>query len=133
MAAISYKFLVVDDSKVDRLIACVLLKTKFDEKNIFAVDSVDNAIVWLLENRNDIRSKLIILLDVRMPDAGGFGFLHAYDTLEENIKAKTSILMLSSTLDPNDLDLVSSHKDVKGFLSKPLNMDQLLECLRSKK
>ena len=129
MEDIRYKFLVVDDSKVDRLIASVLLKTKFDEENISAVESVDDAVVWLLDNRTDTRSKLVILLDVRMPNAGGFGFLNAYDKLEENIKERTSILMLSSTLDPNDLDIASSHKDVKGLLSKPLNMDELMRYI----
>ncbi len=123
------KFLIVDDNKVDQIVTSQLLKRKLDISDISQVNTGKEALAWLLAN--PIEECLIILLDIRMPEMDGFEFLEAYNEMDQSLKNKTTIIMLSSTLDVKDIARAQNHQHVKELLSKPLPVNLLSEIISS--
>ena len=115
--------MVVDDTYVDRYIAeRNIRKYDFAEEIIFK-DSAKNALDYLEEfsNKPDELPQ-IIFLDVRMPEMDGFGFLEEFAKLSESIKTKCNIVMLSTSINPNDTELARANKYVSQILIKPLDL-----------
>src|SRR5688572_26915949 len=123
---IKQKILIIDDSQIDLPVSALLLKNKFQKADIHLASSAASGLKWLLDNQQDLNTGLVILLDVRMPEMDGFEFLNAYELLPETIKSKTKIIMLSSTLDPLDIQKANQNKYVQTVLNKPLPVSDLV-------
>ncbi len=67
----------------------------------------------------------IIFLDIRMPIMDGFGFLDEFQKLPDSIKNFSKVILLSSTLDPEDNARATKYPEVIKMLLKPLSVDQL--------
>lgn len=119
----NYRFLLIDDNVIDQIITKQLLKKALNVYDITVVNSGKEGIQWLQDNRNHFE-ELVMLLDIKMPEMDGFEFLLLYDVLSEELKSKTHIFMLSSTLDPHDINRAKSNKYVKSLLSKPLDVKE---------
>ena len=126
---IKQKILIIDDSQIDLPVSALLLKNKFQSADIHLANSAANGLEWLVEHKHELTNGLIILLDVRMPEMDGFEFLNAYELLPEEIKSNTRIIMLSSTLDPFDIQKANNNKYVKTVLNKPLPVSDLVNIL----
>lgn len=71
----------------------------------------------------------LIFLDINMPGMNGFDFLEAYQKLDPGQKAKVVIIMLTTSLNPDDEARARSFQDVSGFLNKPLTEEVLKEVI----
>lgn len=71
----------------------------------------------------------IIFLDINMPKMNGWEFLDEYHKLAENEKAKMVLIMLTTSLNPDDREKASTYTEVSGFLSKYLDKDSLTRVL----
>ena len=119
--------LVIDDSKYDRFIASEILDEYVEVQNFMSLDSAEKGLEYLksLEgNPNDLPE--VILLDIKMPRMDGFGFLKKFDEFSETIKTNCKIFMLSSSIDPNDLQRAKKSKYVVDFIEKPLSEENIL-------
>lgn len=112
---ISTKVVVfVDDDKVQHMInKRILQKLKPDLELIFFEDPHE-ALSWLERNVADI-----LLLDINMPQMEGWDFLNLMEVRGINMDVK----MLTSSLDPRDLERSQSYAMVNGFLVKPLSKE----------
>ncbi len=116
-------FLIIDDSETDRLITRLLLEDSYSNHKIVEVEGAQAGIAWL--KRNVPTEKTCILLDIKMPEINGFEFLDLYDELSDSVKHNSTIFMISSSLDPNDIKRANEHYYVKNLLEKPLNPDNI--------
>ncbi|MFN3907885.1 MAG: response regulator [Flavobacterium sp.] len=71
----------------------------------------------------------LILLDLNMPVLNGWDFLNVIEN-EESYQ-KIHVVILSSTVDPADFEKTKNYKMVKGFISKPLTVENLLDIYKS--
>ena len=126
---IKQKILIIDDSQIDLPVSALLLKNTFQSAEIHLANSAANGLEWLITHQHELDSGLVILLDVRMPEMDGFDFLNAYEHLPDEIKSNTRIIMLSSTLDPFDIQKANNNPHVKKVLNKPLPVSDLVNIL----
>ncbi|QCR23173.1 response regulator [Pontibacter sp. SGAir0037] len=71
----------------------------------------------------------LILLDLNMPVLDGFGFLHAFDSLDIPGKEAVVIVILTTSLNAKDVEKVKIN-GVKDFVNKPLTGDALQQLLQ---
>lgn len=121
------KVLVIDDSETDRYVARhTLEKCRFAEE-IIILPSAARGLEYLRETAtNGEALPQFIFLDIRMPEMDGFGFLAEYEKLPEAVKSNSVILMLSTSLDPDDHKKAEGNIYVNRFLNKPLSREKLM-------
>lgn len=73
---------------------------------------------------------VLILLDVKMPVMDGFAFLAAYDALRLPQKTAIIVVMLTTSLHPQDVERVE-RLNIAGFLNKPLTSEKLNDVLKN--
>jgi CheY-like chemotaxis protein len=124
--------LVIDDSFYDLLIAREILEDALPADTILCMDSAMKALSFL-EEKSDSPDELpcVIFLDIRMPGIDGFGFLERYAHLPEVLKSHCRVFMLTSSIDPADLERAKKNPYVKQFLEKPLNEELVVEILKA--
>lgn len=119
--------LLVDDSEIDNLInKKVVLNNQF-AVHVEVAKSVEAAINYLVYKARNDQSKLpeMIFLDIRMPEKDGFDFLESFQNLDQAIRAKCQIVMLSSSIDPEDHRRATENPYVVEFINKPLTASAL--------
>jgi CheY-like chemotaxis protein len=79
-----------------------------------------------LQNRNENIPQLIFL-DINMPKMNGWEFLQAYGSLDELQKTQIIIIMLSTSINPNDIKKAETIAEVMDFKVKPLTENMLSE------
>lgn len=72
----------------------------------------------------------VILLDINMPGMNGFEFLEEYEKLPPEQKARVVLMMLTTSLNPDDERRAREFGDVSGYRSKPLTRDMLDDVVK---
>lgn len=67
----------------------------------------------------------IIFLDINMPVMDGWTFLTEYEKLATEHQAKIVVVMLTTSLNPDDRQRAESNPFIKGFVSKYLDEDKV--------
>ncbi len=128
--------LCVDDDPIT-LMLCkkVIMKSNFSKKIYSAINGED-ALKFFddLINKQDSEIKdfpQLIFLDLNMPVMNGWEFLSVFSKNQylENF-SKTKVVVLSSTIDPNDIEKSKEYPMVVEFLSKPITTE-ILELLKN--
>ncbi|HEY8935701.1 MAG TPA: response regulator [Cyclobacteriaceae bacterium] len=127
----SCKFIVIDDNEIDRMVTSLLIQRNLGESDIILLNSGADGIDWLKRHKHNVTKEIIILLDIKMPLMDGFEFLDELDDFDESLKKSIFVFLLSSTLDPTDINRAGRHKHVKTLLSKPLITDELNNALNA--
>lgn len=123
-------FLLIEDNLIDQLVIKQLFKKVLKIDQIAITNNGKEGIEWITENKN--KQSLIILLDIQMPIMNGFEFLETYDKLKNELKKDTQIFILSSTLDPDEIDIINSNNYITGFLNKPFPIEEFKIILMQK-
>lgn len=116
-------FILIEDNLIDQFVIKKLLKKVLDVNLVYIANNGKEGLDWLL--KNSIQNPLIILLDIQMPIMNGFEFLDQFRSLEEDIKDKIEIYVLSSTLDLDEIKKIKENRYVSGFWNKPLQIETL--------
>jgi PAS domain S-box-containing protein len=112
--------MLVDDDKVFINITSIILK-RFNEA--LAIESYTNPMQALEELKKDSNYPDAIFLDINMPDIDGWKFL---ENMEE-MGISTNVYMLTSSIDPSDMEKSKTFSSVKGYFTKPLTKKVLTD------
>ncbi|MCG8385462.1 MAG: response regulator [Cytophagales bacterium] len=122
--------LLVDDNDIDLFINKKIIEFNNFSNHLISLSSSQEALDYLQKAEKGSLPQLIFL-DLNMPLSDGFQFLAEFSKLEEHIKTGVSIVILTSSNNPNDRDKVEKNANVLYFLSKPLN-EEKLQIIRDK-
>ena len=73
----------------------------------------------------------LILLDINMPGMDGWSFLEEYNKLSEDQKAQIVVVMLTTSLNPDDREKAESDSNVDAFANKYLDEESLMDILKA--
>jgi len=71
----------------------------------------------------------IIFLDLNMPVMTGWEFLEHFEELDETIKKKVGIYILTTSQDPRDRKRATANKNVLDYIIKPITKKTILDIL----
>jgi CheY-like chemotaxis protein len=83
-----------------------------------------------LKKENQVIPELIFL-DINMPKMNGWEFLEQYKLLDPKQKARITIMMLTTSANPDDIKRANEIEDVTGIKTKPLSVEMLTEILET--
>lgn len=112
--------MLVDDDKVFINITGIILK-RFNKE--LAIQSYTNPAQALKILKDENSSPDAIFLDINMPDIDGWKFL---ENLEE-MGIDANVYMLTSSIDPSDMEKSKTYSSVKGYFTKPLTKQALTD------
>jgi CheY-like chemotaxis protein len=129
------QILCVDDDPIT-LMLCkkVIIKSSFSNEIITAQNGEEalsyfNTIRYAKNKPNE--HPQLIFLDLNMPVMGGWEFLDHFNSPEFSEFNTIKVVVLSSTIDPEDLEKAKQYPMVIDFLSKPITRS-MLEYLKNK-
>jgi len=125
---------VVDDDPIFTFLTETQLNQLYNHLHIRSFANGDQAFKALkgaIDGNEEMPD--LILLDINMPVMDGWEFVDEYKELMGKLKDNTFIFMVSSTIDINEIEMAKNHEDIKGFMSKPLVMEELIKMIEQGK
>jgi CheY-like chemotaxis protein len=124
-------FLLIDDDPQNNMISAMVIRNSLQDTEVQVTDFINPEVGLKYIGTtyiNEIsKEKTILFLDINMPILSGWEFLEKFRTLEESIKNQFNIYILSSSIDPGDIQRAKLNPLVIDFIEKPLNKTTLVE------
>jgi len=123
--------LLIDDDEGTNFLNSRTIKNTGLVNNIVVARSGAEAIAFLKVTINEKHAQPeLIFLDINMPMMNGWEFMEAYNELEKNQKGEIVIVMLSTSLNPDDRKRAESIENIDDFRNKPLTMNMFIELVQ---
>lgn len=121
--------LIDDDEPTNVYHEMVILEADCAEM-VVTVESGQEALDFLQSKQNGTYPcPDLIFLDINMPAMNGWEFLGHYKKLDVVQKGQMVIVMLTTSLNPDDREKANNMSDISGFKSKPLTVEMLHEII----
>lgn len=126
--------LFIDDDLITLMLCKMVISKSLFSKEIVTAKNGEEALQYFNKLKqvevNPLLAKpQLIFLDLNMPVMGGWEFLESFSTPEYSQYNNTKVIILSSTIDPEDLEKSNKYPMVIDFLSKPISKE-MLEYIR---
>jgi response regulator RpfG family c-di-GMP phosphodiesterase len=123
------KIWLIDDDNITNMLNRYFLEEHYPALEIQSFIYASKA---LEELQNSANSPDFILLDINMPEMDGWEFMEQFKLLNEDVKSRCRVFILTSSLNPIDIQKSKTYNEVRGFASKPLTTE-ILNFIRSEK
>lgn len=123
--------MLIDDNEIDNLINQKMIEAANICDRIFVHTGAKSAIEFLKNMEKVSLASVegflpeIIFLDIDMPLMDGFQFLDEFEKLTEVTKEHCKVIMLTSSLNPLDMQKAKKNKLITKYLNKPLSQENL--------
>ncbi|MDT0293697.1 response regulator [Mesonia ostreae] len=121
-------FIIVDDDALNNILTRMILTKAFDDVliHIFSIPEDSLEFMKSQSNHSQPNEKIVLFLDINMPSLSAWEYLEEFNLFDTSIKEQYEIYILSSSIDPKDINRAKDSRLVKDFIEKPLRKEILL-------
>lgn len=127
--------LIIEDDFVTRFLNREILEFANFCDNIVDASSGNEALSYFadIEKGDNPMDNLpeVMLLDLNMPVMDGWEFFEIFVEKFPEFVKKTKTFILSSSINPKDLDRAQKDPNIAAFLSKPIDEDEHFDIIKS--
>ncbi len=121
---------VIDDDPIAQFTVSRVIEKNNLARKVIAFSDGEEALAFLNSNRtNNAELPDAILLDINMPIMDGWEFLEEYVKVKPQLPKKIILYMISSSVDPVDIERAKKISEVSDYLIKPITQDKLREIV----
>lgn len=116
---------IIDDDKIYVNLVKKIIEIKKLSQNLIIFKNGKEALDYfrpILENMSEDRLPDIIFLDLNMPVMDGWEFLSEFIKIKNGFNKKITLYVVSSSIDPRDLEKARSFNMVTDYLIKPIEL-----------
>lgn len=121
-------FIVVDDDEISNLISGKVIRSAWPESTVMTFTDPVAAMEFI---RNDFSEntggsdKGILLLNLTMPVMSGWEFLDRFEDIDEQVRSRIDVYILTASLDHRDRERSLVNRYVTELLAKPLTVEMV--------
>lgn len=120
---------IIDDDKIYVNLIKKIIETKKLCDNLLIFNDGKQSIDYfeaLLSNLSEDKIPDVIFLDLNMPVMDGWGFIERFTKIKNKFGKVITVYIVSSSINPNDLDRAKTFSSVEDYLIKPVRIDDLV-------
>ena len=122
--------LLIDDDQATNFLHKMVIRKAGCAENVHVEMSGDAAIRYLTtKHEGEFPRPDLIFLDLHMPRLDGWGFIEEYQKLTQGQQGKAVVVMLTTSLDPDDQKKAKQLHDLLEFRNKPLTQNMLMDII----
>ena len=117
---------IIDDDKIYQFTLMRIINDNKQAEKIITFSDGEKAIHYLTDNKSTNENiPDIIFPDVNMPIMDGWQFIDEYASIKTEIKKKIVIFMLSSSVNPIDIERASKINEISDYIIKPMKLEEV--------
>jgi two-component system chemotaxis response regulator CheY len=121
---------LIDDDKIFQLTSSKFIKSTSITDRLLQFENAEDALKFLTSNINNASALPdYIFLDINMPFIDGWMFLDDYDKFKHTLPKPILIYMVSSSIDPRDINRAKNNSNIKDYVIKPVSREKFTELL----
>ncbi|MBO6606677.1 response regulator [Psychroserpens sp.] len=122
--------LLIDDDEATNFLHKILIDKEGYTEKCVAVQSGKEALDYLKSKEDGEQPQPeLIFLDINMPVMNGWEFLEAYNKLDSEQQGHIVVVMLTTSLNPDDKDKAATIDSIAAFRNKPLTIEMVNELI----
>ncbi|SRX55864.1 two-component system response regulator [Aequorivita sp. CIP111184] len=127
-----YNICIIDDDSIYQYTITKTIRAYNLANDIMVFSDGEEALDFFIKNL-DTSENLpdIILLDINMPIMDGYQFMDEYLKIKPRVGKKILIYMVSSSVDPNDIEKAKRIGEISDYIIKPIKPGELISIVSS--
>ena len=124
--------LLIDDDEPTNFFNQMIVEESGCAAQVRTIQGGQEALEYLLNTSDEAGMPRpdLIFLDINMPAMNGWEFLEKYKSLSHENKGRVMVVMLTTSLFPEDKSKAEDLPEVSGFENKPLTPEKLERILK---
>jgi len=119
--------LIDDDLAINYFHKRLFLKLELGDNVLPFYNSTDALEgILKLDKTHSAEDLVYIFLDLNMPNIDGWAFIEKFEKINESLKFEVKIFILSSSINPEDVEKAKNNNFVTNYFVKPLMIEGII-------
>lgn len=122
------RFIIIDDDPINNTLCSIVIRNALGKVDIHSFTLPESGFEFIssvYQKEEEEEDADVLLLDINMPSMSGWEFLEHFENLNESVKDRFKIYLLSSSVDERDKERAYRQKHVVDYITKPLDIQKL--------